>query len=98
MNYTANLTSEQMMIVQSEVNAKRKTGTVAWLLWFFTGGVAGHRFYMGTPGSAFLLIFLNVITFGVACLIDAFFINRRLREYNERIELDAINKVKAMAN
>ena len=98
MNYTTNLTSEQMMMVQNEVNANKKSGTVAWLLWLFTGGIAGHRFYMGTAGSAFLLIFLNLITVGIACLVDAFFINRRLREHNEQIELKAINKIKAMTN
>lgn len=38
-----------------------KSVVVAYLLWLFLGGLGGHRFYVGRPGSAIVLIILNVL-------------------------------------
>lgn len=40
---------------------ERKSTTVAYLLWFFLGGVGAHRFYLGRPGSAVGMLALNFL-------------------------------------
>lgn len=42
------------------VAVAEKSLIVSYLLWLFLGGVGGHRFYLGRPGSALLLLMLNV--------------------------------------
>lgn len=41
-------------------SAKKSTGT-AFLFWFFTGGVGGHRFYLGRTGSAVAQLLLALV-------------------------------------
>lgn len=36
--------------------------SVAYILWFFLGGLGGHRFYLGKTGSAVGLLILTLIT------------------------------------
>lgn len=76
--------------------SKKSTG-VAYLLWFFTGGIGGHRFYMGRTGSAvfqlilsilgwttvwFGLGFLFLIPLGIWLLIDAFTLGGWVNAHN----------------
>lgn len=50
------LTTEQQILIESRVaNAAKSTGT-AYLLLIFLGLLGAHRFYLGRPGSAVLLI------------------------------------------
>lgn len=49
--------TQALMAFQSS----KKSTLVAYLLWFFTGSVGGHRFYMGRPGTAVCQIILSVL-------------------------------------
>ncbi|MGV3225381.1 TM2 domain-containing protein [Staphylococcus hyicus] len=60
-----------------------------WLLWFFTGGIGGHRYYLGDIGYAIAMTF-TLGGLGFWSLIDAFLISGRLRKKNEEIERDII--------
>ncbi|MCS0495864.1 TM2 domain-containing protein [Ancylobacter mangrovi] len=40
--------------------ANKKSLGVAYVLWFFLGGVGGHRFYSGRTGSAVAQLLLTV--------------------------------------
>lgn len=40
-----------------------KDATVAWLLWFFLGGVGAHQFYFGRTGKGILYIVLTMTSF-----------------------------------
>jgi TM2 domain-containing membrane protein YozV len=41
--------------------SSKKSVGVAYLLWFFTGGLGGHRFYLGRTGSAVTQLILSVL-------------------------------------
>ncbi|QIB36158.1 TM2 domain-containing protein [Ancylobacter pratisalsi] len=69
--------------------ANKKSMGVAYLLWFFLGGMGGHRFYCGRTGSAVAQLMLTVfglilaavgvglvllVGVGLWVLVDAFLI------------------------
>lgn len=83
------LTTEQQMLVEQRLINEKKSPVVAYLLWFFLGGLGAHRFYLGKTGSAigmlalfilgWLTLFLYIgilflIVLGIWALIDAFLI------------------------
>ncbi|MHA6482048.1 TM2 domain-containing protein [Paenibacillus sp. strain BS8-2] len=89
------LTSQQLSLVQGEVEKNKKNAAVMYLLWFFFGSLGGHRYYLGDVGKGIAMT-LTLGGLGVWSLIDVFFIGGRLRIKTERMELDVINRVKAM--
>lgn len=89
------LTAEQLAMVQSEVSNKGKSKGIAYALWWFTGGIGGHRYYAGDIGMGIGMT-LTLGGFGIWSLIDAFLIGKRIEQINEQMELGAIQLVKAM--
>jgi TM2 domain-containing membrane protein YozV len=87
------MTGEQLAMVQSEVNNKQKSKGTAYLLWFFFGGLGGHRFYMGHIGYAIGMV-LTLGGLGLWTLIDLFLIGSAIEKDNEKVEMDAIQLVK----
>jgi TM2 domain-containing membrane protein YozV len=88
--------TQAMMLFDS---SKKSTG-VAYLLWFFTGGVGGHRFYMGRIKSAIGMIALTVFgwatlaagigiallaALGIWLIIDAFAMPGWIAEHNSKL-------------
>ncbi|MBL8573411.1 MAG: TM2 domain-containing protein [Hyphomicrobiaceae bacterium] len=78
--------------------SKEKSMLVAYLLWFFLGGIGAHRFYCGKVASGLvqagmmvfgvltmvLIIGLPlVIAAGLWALVDAAFVHRWVRRHNE---------------
>ncbi|PCE16577.1 hypothetical protein BSR39_12610, partial [Staphylococcus pseudintermedius] len=84
-----NMSQNDLMILRSEMDKKEKSKGVMWLLWFFTGGIGGHRYYLGDIGYAIAMTF-TLGGLGFWSLIDAFLISGRLRKKNEEIERDII--------
>jgi TM2 domain-containing membrane protein YozV len=98
------LTTEQQLIVNSELEKRRKSKGMAYLLWFFLGAFGGHRFYVGDIGIAIGMILVWIIgwfTFFIPTtiwfIIDAFLLSKRVDKYNEQVELEIIQKVKMLA-
>lgn len=89
------LNQQQLILVQSEVEKNKKSSAVLYLLWFFTGGIGGHRYYLGDVGIGIAMT-LTLGGLGLWALIDVFFIGGRLRTKTEHMELEVINRVKAM--
>ncbi|QYG30068.1 TM2 domain-containing protein [Mammaliicoccus sciuri] len=87
-----NLSSQELLILQSELDKRGKSKTPAWLLWLFTGGIGGHRYYMGDIGYAVLMT-LTLGGLGLWTLIDAFLINGAIDKKNEEIERDVMVKL-----
>lgn len=89
-----NLYQEQLNMVDSEFEKNKKDSVIAWVLWIFLGGIGGHRFYLGDTGYAVAMLFLNWLTFGIWGLVDALFINKRIKEINHETEKDIIAKIR----
>lgn len=87
------LTAEQLSMVQSEFDKKQKSKGIAFVLWLFTGGIGGHRYYMGDIGYA-LGMTVTLGGLGLWTLIDAFLISGRIEQKNEEIESNIIQNVK----
>jgi TM2 domain-containing membrane protein YozV len=47
-------------------DANRKSILIAYLLWFFLGWFGVHRFYLGRPVSAIVLLLLTLMSMGLA--------------------------------
>jgi TM2 domain-containing membrane protein YozV len=65
---------------------RKRQPALAWMLWGFLGLLGAHRFYLGRPATALLMMF----TLGgglVWWFVDAFLIGRMLREHNQAQEL-----------
>lgn len=70
--------AEKMLIEQKVANEK-PSQTLAYILWFFTWPVGGHRFYLGKTGSAILMLILSITIVGLVitgpwAIIDLFLI------------------------
>lgn len=79
--------SEQARLhaMNAEYESAKKSQVVAWVLWIFLGGIGGHRYYLGDIGYAIAMTLLGWATFGIWWIVDAFFINRRIRKKNRDI-------------
>ena len=50
------LTDRELIIFNSELDRKRKSTVIAYVLYFFLGAIGGHKFYMGKPLMGFFYI------------------------------------------
>lgn len=87
----ANLTTEERLLVNSEVQKNGKNLGIAYLFWFFLGGFGAHRFYLGKKGSAIAQLILTltvvgIVVSGIWVLVDAFLIPGIVREINDDVE------------
>ena len=83
------MSSKELMILQSELEKRKKSKGIAFLLWFFTGGVGGHRYYIGDIGYAVAMTF-TLGGLGIWTLIDAFLISPRIDQKTEELEREII--------
>lgn len=93
MNYNLKekLSQKELLILNSEMEKKRKSKGAAVAFSFFTGGIGGHRYYMGDIGYALGMTF-TLGGFGLWTLIDVFLFPQRVDQINDQIERDiAIN-------
>lgn len=63
------LTTQERILVNSEVEKRKKSTVAAYLLWWFTGVIGGHRYYMGKTGSAVAMTLITVLTFGIVAIV-----------------------------
>ena len=78
-------------VAQMEYDNEKKTPGIAYALWFFLGGLGGHRFYAGDTGYALGMLF-TLGGLGVWALIDVAFIGRRIREINQQTQQQVFTK------
>lgn len=90
------LSAEQLAMVESEVQRRQKSKGIMYALWFFLGGIGGHRYYLGDVGYAIGMT-LTLGGLGFWALIDVFLIGNRLEKKTAQLEYDIIQKVKAVS-
>jgi TM2 domain-containing membrane protein YozV len=71
-NTGGGLSADTQALMAFESN--KKSAGVAYLLWFFTGGFGGHRFYLGRTGSAVAQLCLTVFGFLTLIVFIGFFL------------------------
>ncbi|MGX4645574.1 TM2 domain-containing protein [Holzapfeliella sp. JNUCC 80] len=96
MNY--NLTTEEQILVNSEVEKNSKNIVVAYLLCLFFGVLGIHRYYLGKKGSAILMTVLAITVVGsvvsaVWAFVDLFLIPGIINENKKQVEQEAINNI-----
>lgn len=86
--------------VAMQYDANKKSGVVAYLLWFFLGMFGAHRFYLGSKGPAIAQLVITLISIltavifigliglaavGIWVIVDAFLIPGMIQSYNTRL-------------
>ena len=96
------LSTEQQMLIEQRVTNEGPSEGTAYLLWFFLGVIAAHRFYLGRPGSALLMILawcLFVVPGAIWWIVDAFMIPGMVRakrdDIRQRMTLEALARAPA---
>ncbi|RKR03606.1 TM2 domain-containing protein [Maricaulis maris] len=75
-------------MIDTRVAAESKSSGTAFLLWFFLGVFGAHRFYLGRPGTALLMILawvLFIVPGFVWWVVDAFLISGMIKTDNNRL-------------
>ncbi|MEC5422016.1 TM2 domain-containing protein [Virgibacillus sp. C22-A2] len=90
------LSAEQLSMVDAEVERQGKNKLILYVLWWFTGVIGGHRYYLGDIGYAIGMT-LTLGGFGIWALIDVFIIGKRLETKTTLLEREVIEKVKVMS-
>jgi len=68
-----------------------KSKLVAFLLWFFLGGLSMHRFYLGKIGSGILYLLTGQL-FGIGRVIDLFLLGGMVDNYNNKTEIEHLKQ------
>ncbi len=89
MHLKRSLSHQDLMILESEMDKHKKSKPVAFVLWLFTGGLGGHRYYLGDIGYAIAMT-LTLGGLGFWALIDVFFISGRVDKKAEIKERELI--------
>jgi len=94
------LTNEEVLVVNSEIERQKKSTAVAFLLCFFLGTLGAHRYYIGKNGSAIAMTLITVLTLGFGAIvtgiwafIDLFLITGWLRKNQDEIENSAAQQI-----
>jgi TM2 domain-containing membrane protein YozV len=91
------LTTQELQILATEMEKRKKSTGVAWLLWFFLGGIGGHRYYLGKIGTGILMT-ITLGCLGIWTLIDLFLLSGMIRKANSEIEQQIIEEIRIMKN
>lgn len=86
------LTPDELTIVKQEFDKKSRNKILTFVIWILLGVFGAHRVYLKNYWRAFFM-FITGGGCGVWWIIDAFFLNGRLEELNDEIELEIIQEV-----
>ncbi|SFS53007.1 TM2 domain-containing protein [Marininema halotolerans] len=89
------LTPDQLQMLHGELEMRKKSKVVMYLLWIFMSTFGAHRFYLGDTGYAVAMLFFGWLTLFLWPLIDVFFIGKRIDEKNTQLELEIISQIRA---
>lgn len=87
------LSTQQQILIEQRVTNEAKSVGAAYLLWFFLGFLAAHRFYLGRPGTAILQILSYLILIGfIWWIIDAFLIPGMIQRHKDDVRRRLFNE------
>lgn len=87
------LSTQQQILIEQRVTNEAKSVGAAYLLWFFLGFIAAHRFYLGRPGTAILQILSYLILIGfIWWIIDAFLIPGMIQRHKDDVRRRLFNE------
>ena len=89
------LTEREVLILRQEVDLRKKSVAVTWLLWIFLGMFGAHRFYMGRIGTG-VAMFLTLGGLLIWELVDAFLIPGMLRTNQLVVRAEVLQEIAAM--
>lgn len=94
------LSTEQQILIEQRITNDGKSAVLAYILWFFVGGLGGHRFYLGKTGSGaamaalfvvgllttvILVGFVLLFAVGIWAIVDAFLIPGMITEQKNEL-------------
>ena len=91
------LTTQELSMIQSEMMNKQKSKGIAYALWFFLGGLGGHRYYAGDTGMGIAMT-LTLGGLGLWAFIDVFFIGKAIENKNEVLERKIIENIRSYSS
>lgn len=94
------LTNDERILVNSEVERNGKNIVVAYILAVFFGTLGIHRFYMGKTGSGLAMLLITVLTLGIGAIVtgvwmfvDLFLIPGWIQEDQNTLERAAAESI-----
>lgn len=93
--FKKDFTTQELQMLQLEMNKRQRSSGTTWLLWFFLGVFGAHRFYLGRTGSAVAML-LTFGGLGIWAFIDLFLVSGMVRNANEEIETKIVEELMIM--
>ena len=56
-----------------QYDASKKSAGLAYLLWFFLGGLGVHRFYLGQTGTGIVMAIIFILSWATTFIVIGFF-------------------------
>ncbi|HHT47369.1 MAG TPA: TM2 domain-containing protein [Firmicutes bacterium] len=69
------LSPQELSMLESEFRRRKKSRVVLWLLWWFTGILGGHRYYLGDKGRAIIHTVVFLLVLFISILWNAYVID-----------------------
>jgi len=104
------LNDHQLALLESEMQKRRKSVGLAYVLWIFLGTFGIHKFYTGQKNMGILYLVLTITgiitsfigiglfvlaAVGILLLIDLFTLPGQVAKANEAAEAEIINRILA---
>ena len=90
------LDQRELLILQQELEKRRKNPVAVWILWAFLGNFGAHRFYLGKVGTGVIMLLVGWMTLGIWWIVDAFLITGMLRDNMQAIEAEILQELAVM--
>jgi len=59
-------------MLSTEIERRKKSRAVLWVLWLFTGTIGGHRYYLGDKGRALLQTIVFILGNSIRFFLNSF--------------------------
>ena len=85
------ISTNRYLIIAKEYDNRKKSSVIAYILWLFLGIFGVHRFYVGDFFKG-ILLFFTLGGFFIGWLVDFVFLQKRIEEYNDTLEIELLAK------